>query len=117
MGPNSAAITTASARALAAAAAATYLEDEMFFASLLIFLASSHRPPALAAFVLEQVERRHFAVGPHQLQRALLVVLGRLRNAIQVQCDRTWKRTEQTNRSTRTIEHRRKTGSMSIALP
>ena len=58
---------------------------------LLIFLARSYRPPAFTAFVLEQVECRHFAVGSHHLERAFLVVLGRLRNTIQVQRDRSYR--------------------------
>jgi len=64
----------------------------MFFTSFLVLLACGHWQPALAAFVLEQVERRHFAVGPQHLQRALLVVLRRLRDAIQVQRDRTCRK-------------------------
>ena len=77
-------------RTTASVAASTYFENEMLF-PLLIFLARSYRPPAFTAFVLEQVECRHFAVGSHHLERAFLVVLGRLRNTIQVQRDRSYR--------------------------
>ena len=65
--------------------AATYFEYEILFARFLVLLASRHRPPAFTAFVLEQVQRRNFAVGAQQPQRAFLGVLRRLRNAIQIQ--------------------------------
>jgi len=69
------------------AAAASYLQDEMLFTRLLILLASSHRPPALTLFILEQVECRDSAVSTQHLQRAFLRVLRRLRNPIHVQRD------------------------------
>jgi len=84
----------------AASAAGTYFQNEMLFASLLILLARSHRPPALAAFILEQVERRHFAVGSHHLQRAFLLVLCRFRNTIQVQRDRSCETAREANEYT-----------------
>jgi len=71
----------------------------MLFSGLVIFLASSHRPPAFAAFILEKVERRNFAVGPEHFQRAFLAVLGRLRNAIQIHCDRACTTTAKANGS------------------
>ena len=83
--------------ALTTSAAATYFQYKMLFAGLIIFLASSHRPPAFAAFILEEVERRDFAVGAQHFQRAFLAVLGRLRYAIQIHCDRACTTTAKAN--------------------
>jgi len=60
----------------------------MLFSCLFILFACCDRPPALAAFILEQIQRRHLAVGPQHLQRTFLGVLRWLRDAIQIHRDR-----------------------------